>query len=73
MTLDNAKTRANEISAERLIDVVELADNSGFIARFTSDKGLRVSGHVIALVDHHMITTQTFRRLCNPRAIGPVL
>ncbi len=47
MTLENAKTRANEISAERLIDVVELADNLGFIARFTSDKGLRVFGQTL--------------------------
>ena len=51
MTLEKATIRANKISAERLIDVVELADQAGFIARFTSDKGLRVFGQTLISYD----------------------
>lgn len=50
MTSQNAQKRAEAISTERLLTVTELQSGAGYIARFTTDEGLRGFGQ--SLIQH---------------------
>lgn len=50
MTSQAAWERAEAISAERLIDVIQLDSGAGYVARFTTDQGLRCFGQ--SLIQH---------------------